>query len=104
MGQPIDVFQPDTPSVTLNASTTSANVARTLVGGSTADVRIANVGTSIVYVAFGGASVTATVAAGMPLFPGAAEVFRMQRADQTYVAGITASGTSSLVITSGQGA
>jgi hypothetical protein len=101
----IDVFHPFGPSVTLNVSATTASIARTpqVNAFDTADLRIANIGATVARIALGGSDVAATVAAGMPILPGTAEVFQVDLTE-THVAAITEAGSTTLVLTTGRGA
>lgn len=99
------MFRPISSTVNIAAGTTTGNVAITSSGTpspATSEVRFYNSGTVPVFVNFGGSGVTATLAAGMPIAPGATEAFGME-ASQTHVAAITASGTATLYITTGDG-
>ena len=65
-------------------------------------VRVYNSGTVVVFINFGGSSVTATTTTSMPMPPGWSEPFRVHPSE-TYCAGITASGTSTVYFTVGEG-
>jgi hypothetical protein len=95
------VFRTDgAATVTLAATATTGRVQiQTAVGG-TQNVRLYNAGTVAVFVECGTVAVVATVAASLPVAPGAVEVIGC---NQTYFAGITASGTATLYITPGTG-
>lgn len=99
----IDVFQNNGNTVNLSAGTSTGNVALTGVGtGGT--VRLLNTGTVYAFVNFGtSSSVTATLAAGIPLAPGVPEAFTLPQGI-THMAAITASSTASVYATTGQGA
>lgn len=100
----IDVFSPIPPTVNLSVTTATGSVARTLsghVGGD--EVRVANTGTAVAFVEFGASGITASVTTSFPVLPGTAEVFSVNPL-QTNVAAITASGTTTLYITTGRGA
>ena len=99
----IDCFEPVGATVNLAVTSTSGRVARTLIGEPATQVRLVNAGTVTVFVAFGGSAIDATVAAGIPLLPGTAEVFTLTT-EQTNIAGITASGTATIYATAGRGA
>jgi hypothetical protein len=87
-------------TVTLAATGTSARVQiQTAVGG-TQNVRLYNAGTVAVFVECGTVTVVATVAASLPIAPGTVEIVGC---NQTHIAGITATGTSTLYATSGTG-
>ncbi len=104
MAQPIEIFRPIGATVTLAAATSSGSVAITKIGFANEDeqVRIANTGSVIVYIALGDSGVTAAVASGIPILPNTAEMFHITTA-QTHLAGITASGSATLYITAGYG-
>lgn len=100
-----DLFTPTSDTVTASATTTTSNVAlgafTSIAGGS---VRVANIAAGgTVFIKFGDATVTATTAAGMPVFAGAVETFQLGPKD-TYAAVITGLGTSTVYFTVGQGA
>ena len=99
------MFRPVGATVNIVAATTTANVQRTGSGAPSpvaVEVRFYNAGVVPVFVNFGGSGVTATLAAGMPIAPGATEAFGLEPS-QTHVAAITASGTATLYITTGDG-
>jgi hypothetical protein len=107
MSQAMTVFRAD-PAATASLAVTSAT-GRVAVFGTAPDVtsqpcvRLYNAGAVTVFVEFGTSAVTAAVATGFPLPPGAIEVFRVDRS-QVQVAAITASGTATLYATPGYGA
>ena len=95
------VFNPtDQGSVTVSAGTTSA---ATALVGRTSDVMVTNNGTEIVYIRFGQSTVAATVAASLPIRPESQQVIRKDSND-THVATITSSSTSSIIFSTGVGA
>jgi hypothetical protein len=94
----LPVFRP-TSTVSINANTITASIA---LAGSGRNVRVSNSGLTAVFLAFGGSTVTATVATGLPIQPGTSEVFDYSGAN-TYVAAITESGTSRISVTRGDG-
>jgi hypothetical protein len=98
----IDTFTPIGDTVNLSVSSSSARVQITASSSGSSNVRIHNKGTVGLFVTFGGSSVTATTAAGIPIPVGAIEIFGLGNYD--YVAAITASGTATLYATPGQGA
>jgi hypothetical protein len=63
-------FSPIGANVTLAVIASSTSVAVNPPGSTGGNVRILNLGTGVVYVAFGGASVVATVPGSMPLVGG----------------------------------
>jgi hypothetical protein len=107
MSQAITVFRAET-AATVSLAVTNAS-GRVAVFGTAPDVtsepcvRLYNAGSSTVFVEFGTSAVTAAVASGFPLPPGAIEVFRVDRS-QVQVAAITAAGTATLYATPGYGA
>lgn len=102
MSVPVTVFRPVGATVTRAVTTTSANVARTAFGFSNEPcrIRVANVGSVVAFVEFGGNAVAATVAASIPILPNTVEIFEI-RGDETHVAAITASSTATVYLTTG---
>lgn len=98
------VFRQVAPTVTRAVTTSSARVAITApLNNGEFQVRLANVGSYTTFVNFGDVTVTATVAAGLPLLANTVEVFTVP-ADVTYVAAINdTGGSATLYITTGQG-
>jgi len=94
----LPVFRP-TSTVSINATTSTASIAMT---GSGRNVRVSNSGLTAVFINFGTSSVTATLAAGIPIQPGTSEVFEVSGAN-TYFAALTESGTSRINVTRGEG-
>lgn len=86
-----------TGQAALNATTTSSNVA---LGSTGPTVVVTNAGTSTAFVTLGGAGVTATTAS-TPVFVGYPLV--LQAGSNTFLAGITATGTAALTVTTGTG-
>ena len=90
-----------TGSTTLSTSTTTANVA---LPGAGQYVEVANGGSVTVYVALGVGSGTAATKAGFAI-PAGQTVFletgRLSAGTATYIAGITASSTATLTVTTG---
>lgn len=86
-----------TGQAALTATTTSSNVA---LGSAGPTVVVTNAGTSTAFVTLGGAGVTATTAS-TPVFVGYPLV--LQAGSNTFLAGITATGTAALTITTGTG-
>lgn len=84
---------------TLTATTTTSNVA---LPSSGATVVVSNAGTTTAYVALGASTVTSTTATGTPVLAGSTVVLLATPA-QTYIAGITATGSDVLTITTGTG-
>lgn len=104
-------MQPMTPlqagSVALAVTGTTGRVALPGPSATTAQgirelrqYTITNVGAETAYIAFGTVAVTAVVATGFPVLSGTQVTFS---ASDAYVAGITAAGTTSLIISTGDG-
>lgn len=95
-------------SSTINASTITGSVALARMGPR---IRICNTGSNAVFVNFGDFSVTATVAGGLPILPGTAELFTLAQirtgagggGQPTHFAAITETGTSRVSVTVGEG-
>lgn len=87
-------------TVPLAATATSGRVQIRAAATGTQNVRVYNAGTVAVFVECGTVTVVATVAASLPIAPGTVEIIGC---NQTYVAGITASGTATLYVTPGTG-
>lgn len=99
-------FAPDKAGSTVNLSvtTTSAAVQFDNISGNglkNPNVRLFNGGAATVFVNWGGAAVTASATTGFPLAAGASVVLHLGGA--SYVAAVTASGTSTLYATPGEG-
>lgn len=107
MSTAITVFRGEAAgTVNLSGTTSSSRVQVFLTTpGVTSEpvIRLYNAGTVAIFVEFGGSSVTAATTTGIPIAPGSVEAFRVDNS-QTYVAGITASGTATLYATPGYGA
>lgn len=92
------LFTPSTGAgVSISATTTSASAT---VSAAQRDVRIVNAGTAAVFVRFGTGTATATTS-DMYMPAGAIEVFDKGTNDK--VAAITASGTATVYIVTGEG-
>lgn len=95
-------FRPSGSTVTLSATTTTSGAA---IGGASPSKTIRLVSpptnTALVFVEFGGPSVTSTTAK-MPILPGSIEIFLVSD-DLTHIAGITASGSATIYVTPGEG-
>lgn len=99
-------FTPIGNSVTIAGTTTSASAALPIAAadGVRPQVRIAHgISGTIAFVAFGNASVAATVANSIPVFPNYPEVFTVPNG-ATHFAAILSTGTGSVFATSGFGA
>lgn len=92
-------FQPAASSATLSVSSTSARVA---LPTNTGTVIVYNTGSQIVSTTLGNSSVTVTATGGDQIEPGCWIGYNPS-GSQTNIAGVTATGTSSLVITGGVG-
>lgn len=94
-------FRPSGSTVTLSATTTTSGAA---IGGASPSTTIRLVSpptNTLVFVEFGGPSVTSTTAK-MPILPGSIEIFLVSD-DLTHIAGITASGSATIYVTPGEG-
>jgi hypothetical protein len=100
-GTPCTAIQTFTPTGTasLSATVTSASVAFPSTGG-VLNVMLVNTGSVPAYIAIGNSSVVATTS-GIPVLPGQPIV--LAQGISTNIAAITASGTTSLSVTSGTG-
>ena len=104
----IRVFRPvpaSTVSLSATSSTSRVEVLTTSViqnTNGTHIIRVYNAGTVAVFLNFGTVAVTAAVATGMPVAPNSIEVFFVHPTE-SYVSGITASGTATVYITPGIG-
>lgn len=95
----LGAFVPSGGAVSLSASTTSTAVA---LGATASTVAVANTGANTVYVLFGTSSgTTATTSNGFPVLAG--QTVFLGNGANTYIAGITASSTSTLLVTPGSG-
>jgi hypothetical protein len=88
-----------TPISTVSLAVTTST-GRVATVGDASTIRLYNAGTATAFVKFGSVTVTAAVT-DMPIPTGAIEVFRT--GTLTHVAAITASGTATLYVTSGEG-
>lgn len=86
----------NTPTVQLACTTTSARIQLPL--SSLNGVEIVNLGTAPAFVASGDSTVTASATANRVVHPNWPRIFARKPDDQ-FVAGITGSGTATLVIT-----
>lgn len=96
-------FSPTDATMTLAVTSVSANAqvltAQPTIGlGRT--LRLVNVGPSEVFLAFGTTSGVTATTAGMSMLPGTVEIFG---GATTWLAAITAAGTSTLRVTPGRG-
>lgn len=91
-------FQP-AHTVTLNVSSTTSSIAAQ-PARERRHARLYNGGTVTVFIEIGDSSVVASTATGMPLPAGAVEIIGI---GETNIAAVTASGSSVLYITPGQG-
>src|SRR5215213_11284415 len=94
-------FAPLGATVNVTAGTTTATTALTDLGYGSQTTRVYNAGAVAVFLRFGTAATTSTLAAGMPIAPGAFEVFNTGGA--THMATITASSTAAFYATPGIG-
>ena len=91
-------FAPSGPTVSLAVTGTTGRVQVQASAGN--NVRVYNSGTVAVFLACGDVTITATVAAGMPVAPGTVEVIGCP---QTYVAGISGGTAATVYLTPGAG-
>lgn len=87
----------DTVSLTVTTTTGSVQFQPTPTGP---NVRFYNTGAVAAFVVCGDSGITATTVTGIPLAPGTVEVLACPG---TYIAAITASGTTTVYITPGTG-
>lgn len=102
MGVP---FLPATAkTVNIAVAAASARVAIPGLATGTSQVRVYNAGSAIAWVEFGDVTITAAVATGIPIPPGAIEVLTIpQVSGAPYVAAIAAGATGSIYFTPGMG-
>ena len=106
-----DLFTPETGAARLDVDTSSDRVALPKAVNPTAGttVRVFVEGTDTVFVNFGTVAVTATIGAdkavgtGIPCAGGRETGFRLKDGSATYIAAITAAGTSTIYVTMGDG-
>lgn len=98
MANPNMRFRPLGPTVKIAATT--ANAQQTIGKGNR--IRVANPGTVAVFFAYGPAAQTASITTSMPILPGTVETFECTTED-TFLAGITISGSADLYVTPGEG-
>jgi hypothetical protein len=100
------VFSPTGATVNLAVTSTTGNVAMTIMGGMTQQgsrsIRVYNSGAVDVFIAIGSSAITATTSS-LPIPAGAVEVFETGPS-ATHIAAITASSTATVYFTSGRGA
>jgi len=90
-------FAPSGNNASLSATTTSSNVSF----GSATTVAVSNTGSNTIYIVFGTTSGVTATTSGYPVFAG--QTVFLAAGSNTYVAGITSTGTSTLVVTPGSG-
>jgi len=93
-------FAPGGNTVTLAVTGTTARV-QIQTAANNRHLRVYNAGAVAVFIACGDVAVTAATATAMPIAPGSVEI--IGGCAQTYVAGITASGTATVYLTPGAG-
>ena len=97
----INAFQPN--GSTVNEATTASSQALALTGvGTGAHVVITNIGSQVIFVAFGISTVTTAVTTGHPILANSAQIFTVPQG-VTHVAHRAAATGSTLYATSGQG-
>jgi hypothetical protein len=98
----MEAFSPVGATVNLTAGTTTGSVALTAFpGNGGADIRVHNAGSVVAFINFGGSTVAATTAAGMPLAASNTAVFSVGPG-VTHLAAITASSTAVVYATTGK--
>jgi hypothetical protein len=97
--QTATAFTAGGPTVTLAVTGTTGRV-QVQTAANSPQMRVYNSGTVAVFLSCGDVSITATVAAGMPVAPGSVEVIGCR---QQYVAGISGGTAASVYITPGAG-
>ena len=101
---PSRIFRPMAALTTVIATSTTS--AATALPGNATEYRFYNSGTVAIFIDFGTSGVVVTktgTTAGMPVVPGAIEVYRPSL-NATHVATLADSGTPSLYVTPGEGA
>jgi hypothetical protein len=97
----IDPFEPKV-GATVNIDVSSSSQSVSFGAAPIDQVRVMNNGTATVWIAFGSGSATATTTAGIPIGPGAAEVFTTP-SNADYAAAIAAGSTGKIYFTPGSG-
>ncbi len=97
-------FWPKGSTVNVAVTTSTQRVAITGPAIGTQSVRVANVGTDVIFITLGTVTTNAALATSMPLLPNSAETFNVQN-DITHVAviGVTG-GVSTMYVTTGESA
>lgn len=96
----MSIFSPAGNSATLSGATTTSRVA--LGNAIHTHLLIGNTSTTITcYVKLGDSTVEATVAAGVPILPMQYLLLERNPQAHTHLAGITASSTASVIVTTG---
>lgn len=99
----MEVFLPIGNTADFAVTGTTANTQlRNTMPGQPSVVRLANIGTQTVFVAFGDSTVAATVADGFPMIANSVECFSIP-AGATHVAAIASGAGSTLYATVGEG-
>lgn len=89
-------------TVNIDVSAVSQAVALGAVLGET-QIRVMNNGSATVWINFGVSTVTATLAAGIPIGPGVTEVLTIRTGAAPYVAAIAAAASGKIYFTPGSG-
>jgi len=97
----MEAFVAGGATVNISGTTSTANVALT-AGIAGKQVRVYNAAAVAAFITFGDSTITATLAAGTPVAPGAVEVFGLPGLI-TYAAAILPSSTGSVYFTVGSG-
>lgn len=96
-------FQAIGSTVNIDVSSSSQAVAIDIDGG-TASVRVCNNGTATVWIKFGGSTVAAALASGVPIGPGVTEIWGVSdTVSGLYAAAIAAGSTGKVYFTPGGG-
>jgi hypothetical protein len=96
------IFTPIGATVNIAATGTSGAVALSAVTNQSRSVRVRNKSAVEMFIEFGASTVAATLAASVPVGPGATEWFEIGGA-VTHVAAITEGGTGTIYFTEGRG-
>ena len=95
-------FRQNTASTVTVAATTTSGSTRVALVGTGCDLCVQNVGSATAFIEFGDSTVSAATATGFPLLPSAVLVIG-KNPSATHAAAITASGTATVYVTTGEG-
>ena len=96
----LTAFRPNTAATVTHAVTTTSTTPTALVGGGDS-VMLTNTG-GVAFVALGTSAIAASTTTSFPMLSGEVLVLGRHK-DATHVVAITASGTSTLYVTTGEG-